>query len=134
MLAALFNSRSAFHDQWDRYQPSPTSDGVVGRWTGEWVSAHSGHRGELRCVLAPAAAGVYRAFFHATFSKLFRVGYITDLKVEPGQNTILLRGEQNLGALAGGIYRCDGEINQNDFLCHYSCKYDEGTFRLKRLD
>src|SRR5579859_7193028 len=128
MLAALFNSRSAFYEQWRRYASEPTRDPVAGRWVGEWISEQSGHRGELKCVLAPAAPGAYRAFFYASFSKLFRVGYVTELKTEPGGDRIRLHGEEDLGALAGGVYRCDGEVNGNDFNCRYSCRYDQGTF------
>ncbi|HZR17513.1 MAG TPA: hypothetical protein VFE51_09315 [Verrucomicrobiae bacterium] len=134
MLAALFNSRAAFHEQWRHYESAPARDAVAGRWIGEWISEHSGHRGALKCVLARAAEGVYRAYFYASFSKLFSVGYVTDLKAESGPGVTHLNGEQDLGPLAGGIYRCDGEITGTDFVCHYSCKYDQGTFRLKKLD
>jgi hypothetical protein len=134
MLAALFNNRTAFYKEWRHYESAPPREPPAGRWIGEWISEDSGHRGELKCVLAPGATGVYRALFYATYSKLFRVGYSTDLKVQPGEGVIRLTGEQDLGGLAGGIYRCDGEIRGRDFVCQYSCKYDHGDFRLKRLD
>jgi hypothetical protein len=135
MLAAVFNSRSAFHREWQRYTAlANRNDSVEGRWAGEWVSEVSGHRGELKCVLVPVASGKYRAFFHAGFSKLFRVGYVTDLQVEQRDGRITLAGQEDLGALAGGIYRCEGEIREAAFNCHYSCQYDQGLFRLKRVD
>jgi hypothetical protein len=135
MLAAVFNSRSAFQHEWRRYQTLPNaSDGIAGRWVGEWISEHSGHRGELRCVLTPISLELHRAFFYATFSRLFRVGYVTELKAERCGDRTCLRGEEDLGALAGGIYRCEGEVSGTNFDCKYSCKYDHGIFRLKRLD
>jgi hypothetical protein len=134
MLAAVFNSRSAFHAQWRRFETEPASDGIAGRWIGEWISDRSGHRGELKCVLTPASAEVYRAYFYATFSRLFSVGYVTQLKAERTNGPPRLTGEEDLGSLAGGIYRCDGEVSGTDFNCRYSCKYDNGIFRLKRLD
>ena len=134
MLAALFNSRTAFRQQWRQYEVlAEKPDGIAGRWIGEWVSESSGHRGELKCVLAPVSAGIYRAYFYAAFSKLFRVAYATELTAEPTQDRIRLRAEEDLGPLAGGVYRCEGEATPNEFTCKYSCKYDHGSFHLRRL-
>jgi hypothetical protein len=135
MLAAVFNSRAVFHREWKRYQTSTAqSDGIAGRWTGEWISEHSGHRGELKCVLTPVSAHAYRASFYATFSRYFAVGYVTDLKAEQTDARTSLKGEEDLGAMAGGTYRCEGEVVGAEFNCRYSCKYDHGVFRLGRLD
>src|SRR5262249_30219470 len=98
MLAADFNSRSRFYSQWQAYQDQPNpKDTVAGRWVGEWISSNSGHRGELKCVLTPVSSSVYRAHFYATFSKLFRVGYQTDLKVDTSNGRACLKGEEDLG-------------------------------------
>jgi hypothetical protein len=135
MLAAVFNSRSAFNAQWKAMETQPcVADGIAGRWTGEWISQRTGHRGQLRCVLIPISSELCRAYFHAAFSKLFRVAYITELKVDRMNGRTQLKGEEDLGNLAGGVYRSTGEITGSSFDCHYSCKYDEGVFRLKRLE
>jgi hypothetical protein len=134
MLAALLNSRAAFHREWKRYETQPgQKDAIVGRWQGEWVSEQSGHRGELKCVLSPAAENRYTACFYASYSLIFKVGYVTPLQVQRRDGRTFLEGEADLGTLAGGIYRCNGEVNGDDLTCHYSCKYDHGVFRLKRL-
>ncbi|HTL18368.1 MAG TPA: hypothetical protein VL793_14120 [Patescibacteria group bacterium] len=133
MLASLFNSRAAFYREWERYDGKPGRDPVEGRWQGEWISERNGHRGELKCVLVEAGPECCRAYFYATFSKLFRVGYETDLKREQTEKGVRLRGEQNLGALAGGTYRSEGEVQGDQFICHYSCKYDQGRFQLRRV-
>jgi hypothetical protein len=133
MLAALFNSRAAFWQQWRRYEAlGEKPDGIAGRWLGEWVSESSGHQGELKCVLVPVSAGIYRACFYATFSKLFRVAYATELTAESTQGRTRLKAEEDLGPLAGGVYRCEGEATPNEFTCKYSCKYDHGSFHLRR--
>ena len=137
MLAALFNSRAVFHREWKRLENvagAGATDPVAGRWLGEWVSEKTGHRGELKCVLNQLAPGVYRAAFHATYSWLFRVGYVTELKAERKEDATSLTGEENLGALAGGIYRCEGEVAGKSLTCRYSCKYDKGLFKLTRLE
>ena len=132
MLAAVFNSRAAFHREWQRWDNPPVSDPVAGRWTGEWVSEKSGHRGELRCVLTPDGSNFYRAHFYATFSKLFSVGYVTKFEAARTDGCVHLRGEEDLGRLAGGVYRCEGNVQQHKLLCQYSCRYDRGIFRLER--
>ena len=135
MLAAVFNSRAVFHREWARYQiQTAPADSVAGRWIGEWVSDRNGHHGQLRCVLSPVSANLYRACFYATFSLLFRVGYVTELRAERSDSRTFLKGESDLGPLAGGVYRCEGEVKGTEFTCRYSCKYDEGIFHLKRFD
>jgi hypothetical protein len=135
MLAALFNSRAAFLEHWRQYEKSnKPPDGLAGRWVGEWICQLSGHHGELKCVLSQISPGVYRAYFYATFSRLFRVGYVTDLSAAQVDGQTRLKGEQDLGTLAGGVYRCEGTVTGTRFECHYSCKYDQGIFRLERLD
>jgi hypothetical protein len=132
MLAAVFNSRAAFRKKWEQAMGLPCSDPVCGRWAGEWVSDQSGHRGELRCVIKPNGPNRYQAHFYATFSKWFKVSYTTELISLQKNGAIQLKGEEDLGRLAGGTYRSEGEVKGDSFDCHYSCKYDHGTFRLKR--
>ena len=134
-LAALFNSRLAFLEQWRRYESrSVPTQGLSGRWIGEWISDANGHRGELKCVLEPVSPALYRAHFYASFAKIFRVGYATDLKLEESDGLARLRGEADLGVLAGGTYRCEGEVTGSRLECRYDCRYDHGIFRLNRLD
>lgn len=132
MLAAVFNSRAAFHQEWQRDQEQSVSHPAAGKWSGEWVSAKSGHRGELRCVLSPQGSDGYRAHFYATFSRFFSVGYVTEFAATASKESVQLEAEEDLGRLAGGIYRCKGTVHQDKLLCEYSCKYDQGTFRLDR--
>jgi hypothetical protein len=134
MLAAVFNSRAIFHREWKRYASAGATDPVAGRWTGEWISEHNGHRGQLKCVLLRAPPEAYRACFHASYSWLFRVAYVTTLKAVRQDGAFVLTGEENLGSLAGGVYRCEGRITGAQFECKYSCKYDHGLFHLSRLD
>jgi hypothetical protein len=134
-LAALFNSRSAFLEQWRRYETiKPSPQGIEGRWVGEWISESNGHHGELKCVLVPVSKANYRAYFYATFAKVFRVAYATNLTLEQSDGRAALKGAEDLGPLAGGVYRCEGEVTDNKMQCRYSCKYDQGVFHLQRLD
>jgi len=131
-LAGVFNSRAAFHSEWEQASALSSADPLAGRWVGEWISEQSGHRGELRCVMKPTGPSRYQAHFYATFSKWFRVSYTTELSSHQKNGAVQLSGEENLGRLAGGTYRSEGEVRGDQFICQYSCKYDHGSFRLQR--
>ena len=131
-LAALVNNASDFKHRWRQDTPAPTAaNGLQGRWQGEWISEDNGHRGALRCLLARGEAGDYRATFHAVYAKILRVCYTVPLHGEWRDNKLKLAGEADLGSLAGGMYRYEGEAGEGEFNCAYSCKYDHGIFRMK---
>lgn len=48
-------------------------------------------------------------------------------------DSLPLKGEADLGMLAGGIYTYEGQLNSERFECTYRCKYDHETFHLKPL-
>lgn len=83
--------------------------------------------------MEPNGSNRYQAHFYAAFSKWFRVSYTTELIGQTNNGATRLNGEENLGRLAGGTYRSEGEVRGDQFVCHYSCKYDRGTFRLQRF-
>ena len=132
LLAALVNNASDFKRRWNQQMPLPSAaNGLQGRWEGEWISEANGHRGALRCLLVRAEAGDYKATFHAVYAKILRVCYTVPLHGQWSDGKLKLEGEADIGALAGGIYRYQGEAGEKEFICTYSCKYDHGTFRMK---
>lgn len=133
VLAALFNNRFRFEDQWEACHLRPVPGATIeGCWEGEWVSEVNGHHGLLRSILTQTSAGDYQASFHATYSKVLRVCYSVELKVNESHGPFLLKGEADLGRLAGGVYHYEGEATPDEFRCDYRCKYDHGTFRMAR--
>jgi HEAT repeat protein len=132
VLAALVNNASDFKRRWNQNASLPTtSNGLQGRWQGEWISEVNGHRGALRCLLTRGEAGDYQAAFHAVYAKILRVCYTVPLHGQWSEGKLKLEGNADLGPLAGGIYRYQGEASETDFVCLYDCKYDHGTFRMK---
>lgn len=135
VLAAIFNNRSEFERAWQTYRPAPNAaQSVQGRWLGEWVSQANGHHGELKCLLSRISENQLDGIFLASFWRFLRVGYGVRLSVTKAGNAFKLKGESDLGTLAGGIYTYEGEVNLTEFNCTYRCKYDHGLFRLKRLE
>jgi hypothetical protein len=135
ILAALFNNRSRFERAWRDYQPAADAlKSIAGRWQGEWISETTRHRGELKCLLSRPDAEQLEAIFLAAFWRFLRVGYGVRLSATATGGGFRLKGHSDLGALAGGIYQYEGEVNLAQFNCSYRCKYDNGLFQLKRVD
>jgi hypothetical protein len=135
ILAAIFNNRAEFERAWRDYKPTTgAARNIEGRWLGEWVSDETGHSGELKCLLSRVRPNELEAKFLATFRGFFRVGYGACLGAEEMREGFRLRGQSDLGSLAGGIYYYEGEVTPGEFKCTYRGEYDQGIFRLKRLD
>ena len=127
---------STFNYDWHIAQqtPPPAND-LEGRWQGVWVSQASGHKNELRCLIAKTDDAIYQARFHAKYRKgSFTVSfnYTVPLKVTKTDDVFKFTGDADLGNLAGGLYHYDGHAAGTNFFCTYSCKYDHGTFQLTR--
>ncbi|HVV72006.1 MAG TPA: hypothetical protein VHI52_10985 [Verrucomicrobiae bacterium] len=92
----------------------------------------SGHTDQLRCIIGKGQDGTYRARFKATYRKVLSFSYTVPLKVEQAGPGYQFRGEADLGWLAGGLYRYAGSADSSNFNSTYSCKYDHGTFQMKK--
>jgi hypothetical protein len=135
LLEAVFNNRSQFERAWHAYQSAANPGQTIqGRWQGEWVSEANGHRGELKCLLSRIGADQLEAVFLARFGGFLRVGYGVRLSATANGEGFRLKGESDLGTLAGGVYQYEGEVGPTEFTCRYRCKYDHGRFDLKRVD
>ena len=130
LLAPLTANCREFHDRWER--AGGAGGAIDGRWEGEWVSEANGHRGPLKCVLETVADGRWRASFHAGYAGVFRACYSTELTVTSSGAGWSFQGESDIGWLAGGIYRYEGEATTDTFTSRYKSKYDHGEFRLSR--
>lgn len=130
-LAALSTNCSEFHEAWDASTSAPP-DGIEGRWSGEWVSRENGHRGSLKCLLTRLDSTHVRAQIHATYASFLRVCYTVVLETDQEGKTIRFRGETDLGKLAGGVYRYNGLLENDQLHSTYQCAYDQGDFVLAR--
>lgn len=123
---------TTFNHDWVKAAGQPPADDLQGRWQGVWASEANGHTDTLRCVVTRKKDGTYHARFHAKYRKVLSFGYAVPLKAERTAGEFKFHGEADLGWLAGGLYRYDGTADRSNFFSTYSCKYDHGTFQMKR--
>ena len=125
----------------DNAAPTPAADGLAGRWQGRWVSDVNGHSGGLRAIITPVPQTVtadqhYRAEFDASYMGLLRFGYGMTLVTKPGQDAagspVSFHGEEDLGRMAGGLYRYKGTADGTTFNATYESKDDKGRFEMSR--
>jgi hypothetical protein len=121
--------------------PSPdraAADRLAGRWEGTWKSERNNHSGKLRAIITPLDDTSYRAAYDATYLGLLRFGYSMKLTVQPNEagssdaSAVRFQGSEDLGWLAGGVYRYDGAADGQSFESTYQSKYDHGRFRMTR--
>lgn len=132
---------SSFERDWEAYavkadaMTGKSSAKSTGRWAGEWKSEVNGHHGPLRCLLesVDGEADRYLARFHAGYDLGLTFEYSVSLTAFPAGDRILVAGEENLGWLAGGLYRYEGALDADTFACTYAAESDRGTFRMSRV-
>jgi hypothetical protein len=132
-MLVLLCGCSSFNKEWKAAIKAPIPhNSIEGPWTGEWRSEKNGHHGALRCVVSKASDTTYRAHYHAVYWKILRYSYVATLNGEKRNGAVHLRGEADLGKLAGGVYKYDGAATAAEFQSTYSSKYDHGKFEMRR--
>lgn len=125
---------SSFHRDWQRAGRIATPENVIaGRWEGRWVSDFNGHNGTLRCLLTPQDGDRYAARFRASYLWLLRFEYTVPLQVTATTNGWTFHGMEDLGKMAGGVYRYDGTIIGTNFHSTYRAEVDHGFFEMNRV-
>lgn len=133
LASAVLCGCSSFNHAWQLAgtQPPPTNS-ITGRWEGQWLSQANGHHGALRCVITPGTNGLYDAHFRATYKQVLRFSYVVPLHVTASNGVWHFTGEEDLGALAGGVYRYTGTASQTHFNSTYRSPHDVGVFQMER--
>lgn len=145
-VVALTATGCSFDRQWrdlkraqavaDDAQPTAgAADPLAGRWEGKWVSERTGHSGRLRAIITPVDSTTYRVRYDAMYMGLLRFGYGMDLTASPGGGKggpITFAGEEDLGRLAGGVYRYKGTADGAKFHSLYESRDDNGYFEMTR--
>ena len=124
---------STFNRAWREAEYRPAeANSLVGPWEGHWRSEVNGHHGKLRCVISRRADGECAAWFRANYLTMLRFGYTVRLRVEHRDGAWHFVGEENLGKLAGGVYRYAGWATHTEFHATYDSATDRGRFEMCR--
>ena len=129
LLSGCSSFNSDFKDQSVSFV---SGNDIKGPWQGTWRSETSRHNGELRCLVTARADGKYDARFQAKFFKYLSFRYTAVLEAQKAGEAWKFQGQADLGKLAGGIYRYEGEATPNHFFSKYESKKDHGIFEMKR--
>jgi len=133
LVLPLLAGCSSFHREWREAakQPAPAHD-ITGRWEGTWQNSNDTHQDRMWAILTRASDTEYRAHFHAKYKKIFSFSYRATFRGTWTGDEFRCHGEEDLGALAGGMYKYEGRASPTNFFSTYNSKYDVGTFTLKR--
>ena len=121
LLLPLLTGCSSFHREWRMATnfAVPASD-IGGRWEGTWQNSNNTHQDKMRAILTWNGEGEYAARFHAKYKKILSFSYRTTFTGTWEGNEFVFRGEEDLGKLAGGVYRYVGRISPTNFFSRYS--------------
>lgn len=116
---------------------APAPGAVESRWSGMWHSDVNGHQGTLRCIISPRSDSGYDARYYATFGWFcfqFAFEYSLPMTVDRDDGGWRFRGSAVLDYwIAGGPYRYEGRMDEEDFTASYDAGFDRGIFRMKRV-
>jgi hypothetical protein len=128
-----FTGCSSFHKEWSAAVRAPIStNSIEGPWAGEWHSDKNGHRGSLRCVVTKTSDTTFRAHYRATYKKIVHFSYVATLNGRETNGVVALKGDADLGKMAGGVYTYEGTATPTEFHSTYSSKYDHGEYQMSR--
>lgn len=134
MTSAASGCLCTFERDWRAAQNrSIPADNLAGLWEGTWESHHNGHNGKLRAIITRCGNGQYHARYHATFAVVVPYSYNTTHTATDHGAVTYFSGEQNLGCLAGGLYRYNGQADGMTFVANYRADKDHGVFRMRRV-
>ena len=135
--ALLLGACSSFEGDWKTAARTGKAASFAGAWDGQWVSEK--HRlpsgqpagGRLRCIFTPVDDAHFRARFHADWA-IFTTGYEVTFDTRRRGSALAFRGEQDLGAIFGGVYRYHGRVTPQNFSATFASRYDHGRFEMRR--
>lgn len=125
----------AYNRAWEDFEPVLTIDPAEGRWTGEWKSDWNGHSGGLRCMLTRKSADTYFARFYSTYGWFFFFRHEARFLItSETPAAVHFEGQEDLGSLAGGVYRYAGSVSADRFEATFEAENgDHGVFSMTRV-
>jgi hypothetical protein len=138
LLLMLSAGGCSFDRQWRTLAHAPTTtststgDPLAGRWDGKWTSEQNGHSGRLRAIVTPVDADTYHIDYDARFLGIMRFTHGMNVTAAREGEAVKFEGREDLGGLAGGVYRYNGTADGREFISTYESKDDHGRFEMRR--
>jgi hypothetical protein len=110
------------------------ADPLAGRWDGKWVSEQDGHSGRLRAIVDRVDGDTYHIEYDGWFFGILRFTHgmnVTATRDADGKS-VHFQGQEDLGGMAGGVYRYDGTADGHTFKSTYQSSADHGRFEMHR--
>jgi hypothetical protein len=111
-----------------------SSDPLAGRWEGKWASEQTGHSGRLRAIVDRVDDKTYHIDYDGWFFGILR--YTHGMNVTASRDVddkiVHFKGQEDLGSIAGGVYRYDGTADGREFKSTYQSNDDHGRFEMQR--
>ena len=106
------------------------------RWEGGWRSDWNGHAGGLRGLLRRVDEHHVHIWFLSTYAAVLSFEHATLFHLAPAADgAFTLAGQQDLGALVGGVYRYEGTLDAAHFHAGYTAENgDHGVFEMTRVE
>jgi len=132
-LCVIMTGCNSFQQRWNAAADVDTStDAMIGRWEGSWVSTKSGHKGSLKAVIELDEGDVYNAYFHATYARILTFKQEIPLNAKRDGDRVTFKGEADLGGI-WGKYQHDGYVEGDKYFSDYTSASDVGTFEMTRV-
>lgn len=134
-LVTPLSGCSSFHRDFKALDTTAdATDDILGRWEGTWISDQNGHHGILRCIVEPhpEKSGRYLARFRATFARFMSFQYHLEMTTERRKDVVHFKSKADLGWLAGGVYKYEGQATATEWRSTYRSKKDHGRFEMNR--
>ncbi|MFT5124972.1 MAG: hypothetical protein ACI97B_003611, partial [Verrucomicrobiales bacterium] len=115
LTLTLTSCSTAYNRAWKNFEDPTPADAFTGKWKGTWTSTYNGHTGGLRAMITRQEGDGYLARFHATYAKVLQFSHHNTFTATRKGEQILFEGENDLGKLAGGIYKYKGTVEGDHF-------------------
>lgn len=107
------------------------TDAYAGHYVGTWRSEVTKHHGKLVCDFTKMDPKHYRADFTAWWGA-FHGSYSVVMETQRAGRELRFSGRQDLGKLAGGVYKYAGKAGAGRMTSSFASAGDHGVFELTR--
>lgn len=112
----------------------PARKSLEGRWVGRWTVGSPEHGDKMRAIVVRVSDAKYRATFDSLYAGALHFVYTAELDVvTQADGTLRFTGEEDLGPLAGGVFRYEGTCDGIHWKSTFRASSYDGTYEMIRV-